>query len=379
MRNCLLAVLASSSALVAQPTATHPGDLIGLSFTGQIVFFDSSTADGTQVGQTILTGINAAARQGRNIRFVNRVGTVIAPTFDLRTMEPLQAINSLTASNVGFDPRGLAEHPSDPDKLLAVVNGAGINGIDVLVEYDLATNVVTTIGPTGLTGIQALETLGNVVYAWDINVGLVLLSLVTGAAVDPFPQVGTQGADIQFLVAHTDGRLLGGRSILHEVDPTTGLVQMIAPIAGGGFDVRGAAERVGIGEPFGNGCGSAGGGQAQMLVTPVPTEGQPFFSQSSLHSPGSIGLRIVGFDDRLWGAAPLPLDLDGLLGTVGCTLNVRPDVLDVGVTGPTGRLTFTFTLPPGSGNAFFFVQHVALDAAPGGLSFSRGGHVRIQP
>lgn len=365
-----LAAVAALVPLLAAQTQ-FPVDMCALSFTGDRVFFDSHTGAGFSGPHTGLTGINALARLGSTMLFFNRTGPTTSQQFHLQAMTP-QGNVFQQATNVALDPRGLAAHLTNANRLLAVTNGVP----DQLVSFDRATNLATPIGPMGFGSVQALASSGNRLFAWDLQAGLLSVNPSTGLATDSFPAVGTSGAAIQWLVVHTDGRLLGGQQDLFEINPSTGVATRIGPIAGGGFDLRGAEERIGMSEAFGTGCAGVTG-TVTLGASVVPTAGQQLNAGSGGHAAGVLGILVMGFDTTSANGQPLPMLLDPLLGTNGCRLFVRPDLTQFGVADASGQLVSSFALPVSSAFLVFYLQHAAFDPVPGGMSWSNGVQVRV--
>jgi hypothetical protein len=369
----MLPFLVATAAAIATVVAQAPPDLIGITFQGQVYTFDSHTGAGGLLVNTGLVGTNAMALSGDTPVVVNRVGPAAAPTFDLQVLDPVTGALTLSRTNLGFDPRGLALRPGTIKELVAVVDGQP----DVLVRYNPQTSTLTTIGPTGFTQLQSLVNHQNLLYAWDLTHGLVRLSATSGVGTDPFPAVGAQGIDLQWLLSHGDGRLLGGRQDLYEIDPATGLATLLGPIAGGGLDLRGAEERRRIGEVFGTGCLGAPGQPIALTLTPNPGPPLPLIAQSSPHAPNRPGLLLVGASATTALGQALPLLVDPLFGTQNCFLRVSPDASLLSVTDSSGRFTITLPITAALVHVSFFLQHVVLEPVPGGMSFSPGGHVRI--
>jgi hypothetical protein len=65
-----------------------------------------------------------------------------------------------------------------------------------------------------------------------------------------------------------------------------------------------------------------------------------------------------------------------VLGTVGCDLLVSPDLPLLAQADGTGRFSLSFTLPPVFGGVVHF-QLAALEAVPGGMSFTNGVSVQM--
>jgi len=351
-------------------------DMIGITFTGQAVEFDSHTGAGALLGPTgspsALSGHNATARLVNDLFTTDRTPVAAGFQHHLDRLDKTTGHCTRIFNNVG-DLRGLAAHPSVANTLCGILDGTG----DRLVSISVATGVVTVVGATGFAGIQALGERGGQLLAWDITAGLLRINPNTGVATDVNPNVGTNGAPIQFLATHTDGRLLGGQRELYRIDPATGVPTLIASIAQGAFDLRGAEERVSFRQNFGTGCASVTAGNCVLTVSGTAPGG--FLTASSGgHLAGRLGVLVLGFDNRATQGQTLPFLLDGLLGTVGCTLYTSIDVTRFGTVNASGFCNHALTLPTASAGLTLFAQHAILEPTlPGGMTWSDGVMVRI--
>ncbi|HEX5053438.1 MAG TPA: hypothetical protein VFZ65_16795 [Planctomycetota bacterium] len=347
-------------------------DMIGVTFSGAVLRIDSVTGASTVLANGQI-GKNALAFTNDNRLWTTvRSGTSIATfQYHLAVIDPFTGAESLPFGTVNVgDLRGLAR--DDVTGGLFGIRDTG--GPDELVEIDTSTGAVTVIGPTGFTGIQDLDITSAGPRAWDINAGLLLISLSSGLATDPFPGVAGPTA-LQFMVTNpADDREYVGRETLYELDTLHGTTTPIAAIAGAP-DLRGVQFTTSRALPFGNSCNGPGG-PVFIALNNAFGAGQAMTVVSVNHVPGVLGLQIVGFSDELFSGLPLPLSLDPLFGTVNCSLNVSADLTVLGVGQPTGVLAITMPVPASAAFQQFFVQHAAFDPVPGGLSFSRGLRVR---
>src|SRR3954469_17210020 len=156
---------------------------------------------------------------------------------DPHTGAPLQTFNAATPG--AGDIRGLGF--DQLDVLFAAVNRNDIHGSptlpDDLYEIDLANQSTTRIGSMGFNGVQGLDySPSGLLYAWDVNDGLLLVDAATGAAADV--NLTTGGTPpIQSIVFAPDGRLFGAREQLFSINPLSGAFTAIGP--GNGPDIRG--------------------------------------------------------------------------------------------------------------------------------------------
>ena len=131
--------------------------------------------------------------------------------------------------------------------------------------------------------------------------------------------------------------------------------------------------------PFGAGCSGASGPVELQAVGPF-TIGTAIDFVSDNHAPNSLGIAVFGFSDTAWGGLALPLSVDAVLGTAGCTLYTDPAVSLPQVTSGAAPATMTtsFAISTGALTGFeCFVQHVCLEPVQGDLSFSNGLRVKF--
>src|SRR5690606_38715159 len=212
--------LASVLLLVASSVApaSIAGDMIGVTWTGQVVDIDSTTGAGTLIAISPIKELNAMAVTSAGVIYASSgLSASALITIDGTTGQPTP-----TGINAPGDVRGMAFDSSG--LLYAVLDGVP----DRLVSIDVGTGQTTQIGPTGLVGIQSLAFANGQLYACDGGAntstggaGLVTLNPTTGAHTDVAPAGGTI-VNVQFLTADGLGNLYGGRQDLYHVDATTG-------------------------------------------------------------------------------------------------------------------------------------------------------------
>lgn len=366
MRNLPL-LLTATLTLALAATALPGQELIAVDFAGNAFGVDVVTGQPRSIGPTGAAFCNAMALHDKVLYASGR--TSLLGAHQLFTIDPITAQATVKFANLGVDLRGLCSNEGT-DELFGIANGT----TDQLVRIDLTTGVVTTVGSTGLTGIQSLDLGGSVgfgiAFAWDSNLGLVRINTTTGVATDVAPGLGTQGADIQFLTSvptNNDILLLGGRSTLYQIDRVTGVVTAIG--SGGLGDLRGAEQHRGIATPFGLGCATVTTGQAGILAKDDFLPGNDVVFRTIQHQPNCIGLLLVGLSNTVYQGLPLPLDVDPVFGTNGCDLLVSADLLVPVLANGAGVLAQAFTLLPNRGLVLHF-QYAALETVPGGISFS---------
>ncbi|MBS1715775.1 MAG: hypothetical protein JST30_15720 [Armatimonadetes bacterium] len=223
MRNVCLVVLALATAVAqAEP-------VLAVGYDGKTTTIDSDTGVGSTFGPGGLGSLNALAYHQ---------GTFYAAGQDdrLLSIDPVTGVGTL-ATNLGTnDVRGLA---SANGVLYGIKNGIGADDSDILLTIDPRSGTVVQIGKLGTpyNAVQALASWNGVLYAWDINLGLVTVDASTGLAADVGTWPGTD--EIQGMDFLSDGTLIGGRDRLLKVDLVTGGFSVIG---GGGYsDVRGLA------------------------------------------------------------------------------------------------------------------------------------------
>lgn len=360
-----LAFALSISSLAAQ-------DLLAVTWSGSTYLVDSHTGASTFLG-TGLPGQNGMAKdQSGAFWSTQRLGTTTY-TYFLTTIDP--TTGAATAVHPSIDLRGMAEGPAGT--LYGIANASP----DALVSIDLATGTTTTIGGTGFAGIQGLTQHQGVLYAWDINFGLLIVDPNTGVATDPFPGVGGP-TGLQGLCSHPDGRLIAGggssTNSLYVVDPTTGGSTLIGVMTAP--DVRGF-EPLGGGSvtAFGQGCNGVAG-PVVLTSTGAPQPGNALQFTSGNHEANALGVLTFGLSTTTYQGLQLPLLLDPMFGTSGCRLYASIDASVILVTGPAApaQLSFAMPLTAGAAGAVFHVQHACLEAVPGGMSWSNALTVRVQ-
>ncbi|MBL8756295.1 MAG: hypothetical protein JNK15_23570 [Planctomycetes bacterium] len=360
----LLHVAISAAALLPAVTAqTYPQDLLGLTNSGTAVTLDSFTGVGQGIGPTGFTGHNAMARIGATLYATEQVGSGTAAQYFLDSIDDATGVATRIAA-LARDLRALA--PRSSTTLFGV---AQATGSDELVQVNTQNGAITVIGPIGFGSVQGLTKVGGILYGWDLTAGLILVNSQTGVGTDVNPSVGNNGANIQFLTTLRNGSVIGGQNALYDIDVSTGVPDLNG--SGQYNDLRGAEERFGVMYTFGTGCGIT----LNLLGTPTP--GSTVTVRSAFHTPGTIGLLNIGFDDRHYMNVPLPLVLDSFLGTVGCTAYAGPEI-SVGTTASLfGVLSVPIALPNISHGLIFHTQFLTLANVPGGLELSNGGTVRV--
>jgi len=247
-------------------------------------------------------------------------------------------------------------------------------GTSQVDRIDPATGRVTAVASWHLpfAAPSALAVHQGVLFAWETMAGLVRVDPVAGTGIALGQATGI--VNVQFLCSHPSGRLLAATQFglgadFGQIDPATGRLTTLghlAPYGFGGGVALPPARRV-----FGNPCDDALG-RPTLLLQGSCHAGTALTVSSDFHALGTIGALILGFSTISWNGAPLPLSLDPLLGTHGCSLYVSADsmLLASAPLVPPGILTFSLALPAGTAGITFAMQNATLAPVPGSTSWS---------
>lgn len=341
-----------SMLLLCAPMATAQApDLVAVGWDGRLHALDSRTAALDQLGSGPM-GMNAMVRddQGR-LWSTARVGSTFS--FYLTRVDAVAG----TAAYVwpSIDLRGLAS--AGPSTLFGIEPLPA--GSSRLWRIDTASGIHTLVGSTGMNAIQSLAVQNGLLYGWQWVNGLVVIDPGTGAASDPF--AATAGdLVVQWLAADPAGGLLGGTSTgLYRIDTSTGTAALVARLPAG-RDLRGA-EFASHALPFGSGC-DLGNGDLELRARGELRPGGLLTLESQHHLPGTLRAVAMGFDRTTYRGLPLPLLLDPLFGTSGCSLFVSIDYAQfhLGSMFPTATMSLPLSLPPGLSALDLYVQHFDL-------------------
>lgn len=355
MRHLLATLLLLPATAIAQ-------DMIATAWSGSVYAIDSFAGTATLIG-TGAPGQNAMAVDGSGVIWSTTRTTSTPYVYDITVIDPQTAV--ATVVYPGADIRGMAWAGGS-------ILFAELDTPDRLALIDTSTGTITPIGNMGFSGVQAIALHQGVLYGWDINQGLLTIDVNTGAATDINPAYTTGGAGIQFLASRSDGKLIGGNNNLYEIDVATAMTTQIGAL--GSLDLRGGGQYFGAAVPFGQGCAGTGG-IVTLSVTGTLAPGGVITTTSDNHMPGA-GALVLGFSKTMQGGLPLPLSLDPLLGTSGCSLLVSLGYIGVGVV-PSSNFVMALAVPPTVRNFSFHVQHAVLEAVPGGMSLSNGVSVHV--
>jgi hypothetical protein len=354
--------------------STRAQDSYAVSFDGRIYYVDTTVPSATVIGSGLI-GQNALGRANGEFWSTSRAGT----SFFLTRLDFFAG--TATVVWPAPDIRGLAS--AGGHELFAVHEPLPGQTSDTLSRIDTMTGNITHIGPTGFSSIQALTVLGGMMFAWDLTQGLLTIDPNTGVATDVDPS--RVGPGMQTLSAAADGRLLGAGgasasgSTLYAIDIGTGTTVSIGTI-NGGFDIRGLEAHGGFSFPISNGCAGAAG-QVTMSVTGMLTGNGQIVTTSRPHAPQVPGLLVLGLSSGSSGGSFLPILLDPILGTSGCTLFVSPDVTVFNMTsaGANAFLSIGMPLSMAARGVTVYAQHACFEPVPGGLSLSNAAQILIAP
>jgi hypothetical protein len=290
----------------------------------------------------------------------------------VRRLDPVNGV--VTEMSSGAQPWGseLSSGVVDPLTGDVVVGG---NGAIYRLPNGQTTGVPVVASLGGyVTGIAFDPVTGDVI-ATVLTVNRVIRVDGSSAITNVCPAGSVPGPNALDVDHNGDFIAGGGTGQVYRIPRAGGapvfLVNNTAPL--GNVNGIAVAWGGGYGRPFGVGC-AATFGTATLRATGPFRANQTVTTISTGHGPGAAGLLVLGLSASDWGGVPLPASLDATFGTVGCNLFVSADALLNGVANGSSpaSLSFPLALGPAFAGRTFYAQHVALDAAPGGLSFSNG-------
>jgi len=205
----------------------------------------------------------------------------------------------------------------------------GVTFDGLAIAFDSHTGVGVSIGPTNpalnLNGHNAMARLGNDLWSTDRT------------------PLGT-----------------GFRYNLDRIDRATGFGSRIAVDVG---DLRGLAAH----PSAANTVNVTGTLPASFLI-----------ASSSGHTPGRLGVFVLGFSNQQAQGQTLPFLLDPMFGTLGCRLYTSIDLTFVAVVATSGNCNSQVGLPAAAAGLTLFAQQMVLEPTlPGGMSWSHGVMVKV--
>lgn len=356
----------SSLAILWDPAQPNDFYVGGFDFLGRATV----TGPGT-VGYTNLsTGVGIVV--GLSWDLDRRIVFVDALAGQVRRLDPANGqIVDLSTGNQpwGFDANAGAFDPATGD---TVVGGNG-----ALYRLRRGTSTATTIvsGLGGyVSGVTFDPVTGDVIATVLTSNRLVRVD-AAGAVADLVPAMS--GPNSVAADENGDFVVCGGTGQIWRVPRTGGSVTLIGGATA--MTPRNDLTVVGGGGgafPYGQGCLGAGGPVALRAAGPFHA-GVPIVTTSTNHGNGSLGALVLGFSNTVHSGAPLPLSLDPILGTAGCSLLASIDAHVLGVASG-GVLSFPVVLPQWFAGGVLYAQHACFEPVPGGLSWSNGIAIRAQ-
>jgi hypothetical protein len=216
-------------------TTVHAEQILGISFFGRTFAIDATTGASTALADNALAGANSMTLAPSGIYYTTNANQLLAVDPTTGTTAPAATIDF---GGAGVAITGLAAAASGT--LFAINRAIGGAG-EQLWRLDPLTGAGSLVGATGLNGIQGLSFAPNgMLYGWDTTLGLVTLSLATGAAADVDAAAGgaVGAGTIQTLAFAPSGTLYGAESSLYTIDVASGIATFAVPIQSG-FDLRG--------------------------------------------------------------------------------------------------------------------------------------------
>ena len=250
---------------------------------------------------------------------------------------------------------------------LIYLGGDGASGAAPIVELDVITGTTRTVGNYSGTSCIAVSPTGSELCIGTIGGDLVRIDVATGAVTSMTPT----GLGDLVAVEYTRFATLvyaDAFSLFSELVPGNPIYISSTAILDIGVGTIPVASIV----PFGNGCGVAAA--ANWSAPESPTIGNVGFSLGLLGAPAqSAVLLALGEGRGLWTAtgASLPFDLQPF-GAPGCQLLVDPQVVQGLPTSAGGAANQPFPIPvtPSLVGLEISAQWFVPDASVGSLGFA---------
>ncbi len=292
----------------------------------------------------------------------------------MRRFDPVT--NLVTDLTSGAQPWGgdLNCHAFDPltGDVLAGGNGA-IYRLPAGATTANATPVVSGLGGY-VTGI-AFDPITGEALATVLTVNRVIRIASGGGVTNVCPSGSVPGPNALDIDHNGDLIAGGGTGQVYRIPRAGGTPVFLVNNTSPNGNVNGIAVvgGRGYGRPYGDACNAAFG-LATLRASGAFRVGQTITMTSINHAANSPGVLVLGLSNTNYLGNPLPLLLDPLLGTSGCSLLASGDVTFAGTAGNVGpaNLSFSLLLPPSFGGQRFYAQHVGLEVVAGGLSWSNG-------
>lgn len=233
----------------APDAAAAAGSILGVGFgfsNSPVYRIDEQTGTGAFLGCSGCPALNALARDSAGRFFSISSGFLV-------TIDPFTArCEPVTPLSIGSGSGGVLALAFAPDDRLYALKRRIANEISPVDLYtvDVDSGLGTLVGPTDRQRVTSLEfSSGGVLYAWDLDLGLVLIDPATGALSDLNPAV--TGEPVQSLAFGPDGRLFAAWEELWEIDPAEGTQSLVGSgsygnIRGIAFELPALATRIDI-------------------------------------------------------------------------------------------------------------------------------------
>lgn len=360
----------TSQAILHDPTSFNDFLIGGFGFVGRATI----TGPGTVSYALITNGIGTASQMSWD-----NAGNIIvadAGTDQVRMVTPAGVVTDLS---VGVQPWSTSVNAGAFEITTGDVVVGGNGGLYRLPSgQTTAVPIVTGLG--GFVSGVAFDLASGDIFATVLTVSRIVRVTPAGLVTDVAPP-GSVVAPNSLDVAVNGDLIVGGNAGAIFRVPLGGPATLIATnttpaTSAAGVSVAKFSFGGGFAGSFGSAC-NATAGPATLTATGPFTLGVPFTTTSVNHQPLAIGLTILGLSNTFYGALPLPLLLDPVLGTSNCFLNVSADLTVVGFTSPGGTLDFSLLPTPPFAGQRIYLQHTVLEGVPGGFAFSNGVFVQF--
>lgn len=348
----------------AQPNDFYVG---GFDFLGRATITGPGAVSYTNLSNAVGIVVGMAWDPEHRIVFVDALAGQV------RRLDPANGqVVDLSVGNQpwGFDANAGSVDPATGD---AIVGGNG-----ALYRLRRGTSTATTI-VSGLGGYVSGVTFDPVtgdVIATVLSSNRLVRVDAAGVVSDLVPAMsGPNGVTTD---ENGDFVVCGGTGQIWRVPRTGGSVTLIGGATA--LTPRNDLSVVGGGGgafPYGQGCTGSSGQVALRAAGPFHP-GAPIVTTSTNHANGSLGVLVLGLSNLQHAGLPLPLSLDPILGTVGCSLLVSIDAHVVGVASG-GSLSLPIVLPAWFAGSTLYAQHACFEpSVAGGISWSNGIALRAQ-
>ncbi|MCA8976068.1 MAG: hypothetical protein KDC98_15200 [Planctomycetes bacterium] len=134
----------------------------------------------------------------------------------------------------------------------------------------------------------------------------------------------------------------------------------------------------GFAAPLGMACNGAAGPATLVANGPLQI-GTAITFESGNHASGVLGATMFGFGTGSYNGLPLPILIDPLLGTSGCSLyiDIAASVISLTSAVTPATLTASINVPAAWTGFGFYVQQACFEGVPGGLSASNALRVQL--